>query len=217
MNEWRDRLQSLGVFPESLPVFDTDSAPADPTELFGRWFDDAIVAGVSQAHAMSLATASIDGVPSVRTVILKDVTPEGLWFAALRSSPKGADVRANPRAALLFYWRELGRQVRIVGEVGEGDDDSARDDFLARHPDARAAAMVGSQSMPLADPGELRERLVIARERIAADPEVVPEDWATYVVRPQSIEFWQAAAQRQQVRLRYDRAAQGWDRTLLWP
>jgi pyridoxamine 5'-phosphate oxidase len=217
MSEWRDRLRSLTVFPEALPIFDPDAAPPEPLALLGDWFDEAIAAGVSQPHTMSVATATVDGIPSARTLILKDVTPEGLWFASLGSSPKGSDLVRNPRAALLFYWREQGRQVRVTGRVGEGGRDLARADFLARHPDARAGAIVGNQSEPLASLDELEQRLERARELVATEPDTVPVEWTTYVVRPESVEFWQAVRQREQVRLQYTRAGDRWERSLLWP
>lgn len=215
---WRDRLRALTVFSGQLPTFDTDAAPADPTALLEEWLGFALDTGVSQPHAMSLATVSGEGAPSARTLLLKDVTPEGLWFATLSSSPKGRDLAENPRAALLLYWREHGRQIRVVGDVGPGSRELARIDFLKRHPNARAIAAGGQQSEPLpATDAEYESAVSAARERIDADPNYVPDEWQAYLVRPVEFEFWQAARERDQLRLRYRQGADGWVRDLLWP
>ena len=217
-SSWRDRLRALPVFSGQLPTFDTDAAPADPTSLLTEWLGFALDSGVSQPHAMVIATVSTEGAPSARTLLLKDVTPEGLWFATLSSSPKGRDLVQNPRAALLLYWREQGRQIRVVGDVERGSRELARIDFLKRHPNARAIAAGGQQSEPLpATDAEYEAVVGAARERIDADPDYVPDEWQAYLVRPVEFEFWQAARERDQLRLRYRRDGDGWVRDLLWP
>jgi pyridoxamine 5'-phosphate oxidase len=185
--------------------------------LLDDWLAAALDAKVSQPHAMTLATVDATGTPSSRTLLLKDVTPQGLWFATLATSPKGRDVTANPRAALLLYWREQGRQVRVVGSVEAGSRALARADFLARHPNARAIAIAGAQSEPIPAEEEYAAAIRGARERIEAEPDFVPESWEAYVVRPTEFEFWQAARERDQVRLRYRLEGSGWMRELLWP
>jgi pyridoxamine 5'-phosphate oxidase len=215
---WRDRLRALPVFSSQLPTFDTDAAPADPTALLTEWLALALDSEVSQPHAMTLATVSSAGVPSARTLLLKDVTPEGLWFATLSSSPKGRDLAENPRAALLFYWREHGRQIRVVGDVEPGSRELARIDFVKRHPNARAIAAGGQQSEPLPPTdAEYESTVSAARARIDADPDYVPDEWQAYLVRPLEFEFWQATRERDQLRLRYRRDGDGWVRDLLWP
>jgi pyridoxamine 5'-phosphate oxidase len=215
---WRDRLRGLTVFGGQLPAFDTDIAPDDPAELLAEWLAFALETGVSQPHAMTIATVDREGAPSARTLLLKDITPEGLWFATLSTSPKGRDLAENPRAALLFYWREHGRQIRVTGSVETGSRALARLDFLTRHPNARAIAAGGQQSEPLpATEAEYAAAVQSAREQIAADPGYVPEEWQAYLVRPAELEFWQAARERDQLRLRYLREGDGWRRELLWP
>jgi pyridoxamine 5'-phosphate oxidase len=214
---WRDRLRELPVFGGDLPDFDPEAAPDDPLLLLADWLAAALEAKVSQPHAMALATADATGAPSARTLLLKDITPEGLWFATLQSSPKGQDLAENPRAALLLYWREHGRQVRVVGAVEAGSRALARADFLARHPNARAIAIAGAQSRPIPGEEEYAAAIREARERIEAEPDFVPESWQAYVVRPTEVEFWQAARERDQLRLRYRLAGTGWARELLWP
>jgi pyridoxamine 5'-phosphate oxidase len=211
----RDRLRALKVFGGELPTFDTQAAPGAPLPLLVEWLNFAIEQQVSQPHAMALATVSAAGVPSNRTLLLKDVDDDAVWFASLSSGPKGHDLAANPHAALTLYWREQGRQVRIEGTVEPGPREVSEADFLARSPAARAGAIAGPQSEPISD----YERAVdVARERIAAEPGFVPDDWTAYRVIPRTVEFWQAERARDQVRLRYTRTAGGgWTTDILWP
>jgi len=134
----RRRLRALPDFPSDLPGFDPATAPADPTELFLGWLDEALAAGVRQPHAFSLATVAASGAPSSRMLILKDLDEDGWQFATARTSRKGRELAENPRAAMNFYWSELGRQVRVVGSVVElSAEASARD--WAERPAADAA------------------------------------------------------------------------------
>ncbi|MDQ1552391.1 MAG: pyridoxamine 5-phosphate oxidase, partial [Actinomycetota bacterium] len=130
----RDRLRQVPTVTAEFPYFDTDAAPDDPIELFLEWLDAAIEGGVLQPLAMSVATATADGHPSNRTLILKDVDATSVWFASLDSGPKGADLAENPEAALVFYWREQGRQIRMVGTVDPGPREVSERDFLQRQP-----------------------------------------------------------------------------------
>jgi pyridoxamine 5'-phosphate oxidase len=210
----RDRLRALPVFPTELPRFDTGAAPAEPLTLLLEWLDGAIEAGVLQPHAMSLATATASGVPSNRTLLLKDVDADSVWFASLSTGPKGADLDANPIAALVLYWREQGRQIRIVGAVEEGPRDVSAADFLQRGAPARARAIAGRQSEAVED---FDAHLAPALAKVEAEPEYAPESWVAYRVIPDSVEFWQAERERDQVRLRYLRDDDGWHRDILWP
>lgn len=221
----RDRLRALKVFGGELPTFDTDAAPDAPLPLLVEWLNSAIDQNVSQPHAMSLATATADGIPSNRTLILKDVDDDAVWFASLSNGPKGHDLAENPRAALLLYWREQGRQIRIVGRVEAGPRSVSEADFLARRPEARARAIAGPQSEPIshAAPGNDAEQdnytdqVDAAEQRISSNPQYVPDEWTAYRVIPQSVEFWQAERERDQVRLRYSRTESGWTTDILWP
>jgi pyridoxamine 5'-phosphate oxidase len=210
----RDRLRGLPVFPRELPRFDTDAAPGEPLSLLVEWLEAAIEAEVLQPHAMSLATATASGVPSNRTLLLKDVDAEAAWFASLSTGPKGADLAANPLAALALYWREQGRQIRIVGRVEQGPRDVSAADFLQRGAPARARAIAGRQSEPVDD---FDAHLAPALAKVEAEPSFAPDSWVAYRVIPESVEFWQAERERDQVRLRYERDGDGWRRDILWP
>jgi pyridoxamine 5'-phosphate oxidase len=210
----RDRLRALPVFPNELPRFDTDAAPVAPLPLLVDWLELAIAAGVLQPHAMSIATVNADGRPANRTLLLKDIDDEAVWFATLSSSPKGRDLAGRPDAAVVLYWREQGRQVRISGRVEAGPREVSDRDFLQRSPGARARAIAGRQSEPVED---FAEHLKGATEIVANDPDFVPETWVAYRLIPESVEFWQAERERDQVRLRYLRAGNAWVKDILWP
>ena len=137
---WRERLRALPVFPADLPPFDPDAAPDDPLELAATWLSAAIDAGLLQPHAATWSTVDADAAPSSRTLILKDLTPEGFWFATPSDSPMGVDLAANPHLAAHLYWRELGRQVRVTGVAEPGPAEVSRADWLARSEAARAEA-----------------------------------------------------------------------------
>jgi pyridoxamine 5'-phosphate oxidase len=128
----RDRLRALPAFAAELPLFDPAAAPDRADELFLQWLDDALDRGVAQPHACTLSTAGPTGHVTARTLILKDLV-DGQWvFAGARSTRKGIDLAANPSAALTFYWPEVGRQVRVTGEVEELPSEVAAADWAAR-------------------------------------------------------------------------------------
>ena len=129
---FRQMLRALPDFPEDLPDFDPASAPADPAELFRRWLDEALAAGVPQPNACSLATADEQGRPSSRMLILKNIDDDGWHFATSRESRKGHELAANPHAALNFFWQQQGRQVRVAGDVVELSAEASAADWHAR-------------------------------------------------------------------------------------
>jgi pyridoxamine 5'-phosphate oxidase len=213
----RDLLRNLPVFASPLPSFSTEMTPDEPNSLFEIWLDDAIAAGVSEPHAMTLSTVDADGRPDARVVILKDLDEQGWSFATSATSAKGRQLAAHPLVALSFHWRERARQVRVRGTVTALDAATAAQDFLARPEGSRVATLVGRQSSVLADPVELRLALDAARQRIADDPLTVATDHTVYRVRPTAVEFWQGEAERRHVRLRYLHRNGAWAKDLLWP
>jgi pyridoxamine 5'-phosphate oxidase len=228
VTSFRERLRRLATFPEELPRFDVgdlDALPPTPQELFARWFDDALAAGLPAPHAATLSTADASGRVHARTLICKDVTEDGWWFAGRADSPKGRDLAVNPHAALTFFWRELGRQVRVTGAATPDAEVGARD-FRARPDASRAAGLVGRQSEVLAAPAEHDAAFAAALDRVRADPDLVDPAWTAWVLTPVEVEFWQARADKDQTRLRY-RAGEPassqapmettWTKELLWP
>ena len=210
----RDRLRQLPRVNAEFPHFDTDATPDDPLALLVEWLEAAIEGEVVQPHAMSLATATVDGHPSNRTLLLKDVDATSVWFGSLSSGPKGLELSENPEAALVLYWREQGRQIRLVGTVEEGPRAVSEYDFLQRQPSARARAIAGRQSEPIEN---FDRHLKPALRKLEANPNYVPVDWVAYRLTPWSVEFWQAEREREQVRLRYLREHAGWVKDILWP
>jgi pyridoxamine 5'-phosphate oxidase len=214
----RDLLRGLPVFAADLPYFDVGSAPRDPVPLFVQWLATAIEAKVPEPHAMTLATADAHGRPSSRVLICKDLDADGRWyFATSATSRKGFELAENPHGALVFYWPQQGRQIRVRGPVhASGAQDSAAD-FLARSPASRAEALTGRQSEFLDDPAELDTALQTAQARLAADPGLVAPGWTRYALAADEVEFWQADQDRRHTRLRYTREGGSWTRHRLWP
>ena len=217
MSDLREVLRAIEVFQGELPVFDLTQLPSDPHELFTEWLLTAIAAGVREPHAMTVSTTGLDGNPSARVLICKDVSADGWQFAADARSRKGRELAASPAAALTFYWSPLARQVRITGTVRPAGPGDAAADFLARSPGARAEALLGRQSTPLPDLATRDAAVRTAADRIEADPSLVAPGWTLYTLHAQAVEFWQGDRERRHTRVDYRRTDGGWERGLLWP
>jgi pyridoxamine 5'-phosphate oxidase len=198
--------------------FDEASAAADPLEQFQAWFGDAQAAGLDMAKGLALATATATGAPSIRMVLLKDADPRGLVFYSNYESRKAAELAANPRAALLFYWHPLHRQVRVEGAVERVDATESEAYFATRPRGANLSAMASPQSRPVASRAaldELVDRLEAAWHGLELER---PPHWGGYRLAPARWEFWQGREDRLHDRLEYNRAAgDGWTRTRLAP
>jgi pyridoxamine 5'-phosphate oxidase len=190
----------------------------DPLEQFRRWFAEALEAAVQEPNAMTLATATPDGRPSARVVLLKGVDDRGLLFYTSYDSRKGRELEANPHAALVFFWPELERQVRVTGIVRKLPPDESYAYFRTRPVGSRLAAWASRQSEPIPNRAALEARLAEVRERFPGEEIPLPPHWGGYVVEPESIEFWQGRPSRLHDRLRYDRRPDGgWTITRLSP
>ncbi|HSC51409.1 MAG TPA: pyridoxamine 5'-phosphate oxidase [Gaiellaceae bacterium] len=186
----------------------------DPVARFREWFEEARAAGVEVPETMTLATADAQGRPSARMVLLKGVDERGFSFFTGYESRKGRELGENPRAALVFYWRELGRQVRIEGAVTRLPADESDAYWATRPARSRAAAAASRQSEPI----ESRARLEAEFERQRAMDPDRPERWGGYVLDPVAIELWQHRDDRLHERLRFTRAREGgWHEELLSP
>ncbi|MFJ7768988.1 pyridoxal 5'-phosphate synthase [Streptomyces sp. NPDC097107] len=214
-------LRSLRVWDPAvtaLPPFDPATAPGDPLTLFTAWFAEAVVAGQSEPHTVSLATADAEGLPDVRVVMLHGADADGWSFATHAGSRKGHHLAARPYAALVFYWPVLGRQVRLRGPVAAAPADVAHADLHARSTGALAAALTGRQSADLDSPDELARASEAAWERAGREPDAPVPSWTLYRLLPDEVEFFQGDARRRHVRLAYRRTEEGgWDTRLLWP
>jgi pyridoxamine 5'-phosphate oxidase len=191
-------------------------AMADPLELVRAWFDEARTR-VPEPDAMTLATATPDGRPSARVVLVRGVDERGLVFFTNRTSRKGEELRANPRAALAIHWRELGRQIRVEGEVEEVGADESAAYWRTRPRGSQIAAWASKQSKPLENRGELEGHVAEMGARFADGDVPLPPFWGGYRVLPDAIELWEHRDDRLHDRLRYVRDGPGWRTERLAP
>jgi pyridoxamine 5'-phosphate oxidase len=184
-------------------------AAADPYLQFSRWFDEAVAAAVPEPNAMTLATVDASGQPAARIVLLKSVDARGFVFHTNYDSRKGSDLAANARAALLFFWPELERQVRIEGRA-ERVSDAESDDYFAQRPrGSQLGAWASPQSAPIADRRVLEARFAAVEARFAAAVPR-PPNWGGVRIAAERFEVWQGRPSRLHDRLVWTRSGGGW-------
>jgi pyridoxamine 5'-phosphate oxidase len=197
--------------------FDEPDLSDDPLALFTRWFDEAKAHGAFEPDAVALATATPAGAPSARMVLMKGFDERGLSFFTNYGSRKGGELEANPQAALLFHWPELGRQVRIEGPVSRVDRGETEAYAHSRSRASQLSALASPQSRPVTDRGWLEQRVgELDREHAGADLPV-GDDWGGYRLEPRAWEFWQHRPNRLHDRFRYERAGGAWRAQRLGP
>jgi pyridoxamine 5'-phosphate oxidase len=189
----------------------------DPIALFDSWFAEALECEPNEPNAMAVATATPDGKPSVRMVLLKDHGPDGFTFYTHYRSRKGEEIAVNPNVALLFHWKTLCRQVRIEGAAHRVDPLVADAYFATRKRDSQIGAWASDQSQPLADRATFEARYEEYKSKFEGMEVPRPRDWSGFVVVPELIEFWTAREHRLHERRLFTRTGDGWSEGLLYP
>jgi pyridoxamine 5'-phosphate oxidase len=189
----------------------------DPHALFESWLAEARLAEPNDPTAMALATADARGRPSVRMVLMKGHDERGFVFYTNLDSRKGAEIAANPSAALLFHWKSLRRQVRVEGPALPVSDAEADSYFATRARDSQLGAWASDQSRPLDDRATFEARYEAARSRFAGREVPRPPRWTGWRVAPERIEFWNDRAHRLHERRLFTRSGEGWSEGLLYP
>jgi pyridoxamine 5'-phosphate oxidase len=201
----------------ALEGLDEKTIDRDPIKQFQLWFNDATAAGLPLPEAMTLATATPDGKPSARMVLLKQVDHDGFVFFTNYRSAKAEQLDANPYAALVFYWATLDRQVRVEGSVVRTSAQESCDYFKTRPRESQIGAWASAQSQAIGSRDVLEQRAQ-ELEALYGDREIdCPEYWGGYRLKPERIEFWKSRVGRLHDRILYQRNATGWSITRLAP
>lgn len=193
-----------------LRTFDEQDINPDPFEQFKHWLHEAIQSEVHEPNAMTLATADADGQPHARIVLLKGFDHDGAVFFTNYESHKGRQLEQNPRVALVFFWPELERQVRIEGQASKVDPEHSDRYFLSRPLGSQIGAHASPQSTVIVNRQHLEDRVKEFEELFAQQPLLRPEHWGGYVVKPERFEFWQGRSSRLHDRFLFTRQNQMW-------
>jgi len=200
-----------------LKAMDEHQISRNPMEQFETWLNEAFEAKASEPTAMILATATLQGVPSSRVVLLKAFSERGFGFFTNYSSRKGEEIAANQHVALLFHWPELERQVRIEGIASRSSAEESDNYFNTRPYESRLSAVISDQSKVVPDRAYLEKLWDVQQDESNKEEVVRPDYWGGFVIEPQKIEFWQGRPSRLHDRLLFSRVEDGWTISRLAP
>jgi len=205
----KENLQNLRQDYRSAQLNEND-VQADPMKQFEKWFADAINAQLYEPNVMTLATADSDSKPSARIVLLKGFDENGFVFFTNYESKKGQELIENPQAALVFFWAELERQVRIEGVVSKVDAQTSTDYFHSRPLGSQIGALASPQSTVISDRSILEEKVAELTAKYEGQEIPRPSNWGGYLLEPTYLEFWQGRTSRLHDRIAYDLSEGGW-------
>jgi pyridoxamine 5'-phosphate oxidase len=194
-----------------------DDIASNPFIQFSKWWDESINAHIEEVNAMTLATSTIDGVPSARIVLLKGFDENGFVFFTNYTSRKGKEIEENPNVALLFFWKELERQVRIVGKIHKLDVAASDAYFNSRPKGSKIGAWASEQSAAIENREIMEKRVNLIEEKFKSISIHRPDFWGGYIVVPSTIEFWQGRSSRLHDRILYTKKEVHWDIKRLAP
>lgn len=196
---------------------DETTVSANPFHQFQQWFAEVVEAEISEANAMTLATATPEGKPSARIVLLKGMDDTGFVFYTNYESRKGAELAANPQGALLFFWKEIERQIRIEGSIEKVSREESAEYFQSRPEGSRLGAWASHQSTVLANRAAIEEQYAQIAAQYADGNIPLPDYWGGYRLLPHYFEFWQGRSNRLHDRVQYDLTEKGWTISRLSP
>ncbi len=191
-------------------AFSETSVYTDPFVQFDSWYREHLSSGIAIPESVSLGTASADGKVSVRTVLLKDYGENGFVFFTNYDSKKGVQLSSNHHAALLFYWPETGRQVRIEGIAGKASEEASESYFKTRPRESQISSWASGQSSVIPDRLHLESKYEFYKNKFSGKPVDKPKNWGGFIIMPTWFEFWQEGKFRLHDRISYTRFSEGW-------
>ena len=204
-------MQSIAAIRKDykLKMLSENEVADSPFAQFAEWWDNAVKSELDEVNAMTLATATANGIPDARIVLLKEYSEEGFVFFTNYESRKGIELSENPRACLVFFWKELERQVRISGDVEKIPSSQSDAYFSSRPHDSQLGAWASPQSRVIADREAIEESAVQYQQQFGNENVPRPQNWGGYIVRPNCIEFWQGRPGRLHDRIQYSLLEKG--------
>ena len=200
-----------------MAALDEQETGDDPLVFFGRWFSEAENAHIDEVNAMTLATVDAQNRPHARIVLLKGLDDRGFAFYTNYDSDKGQQIAARPHVAIVFFWKELERQVRIEGTIEQVSADESDAYFNSRPEGSRIGAMASPQSKKIENRSVLEEEVARLQQKFAGQPIPRPDNWGGYLIRPNRIEFWQGRSSRLHDRLVFELKDRVWSRFRVAP